>query len=80
MSFVTFKNKSLTKYEQRSATRESNVIKYTILGVSLAFFAFFLLLPLIAVFAEGLRKGVEVYFRALIDSGTLSALKLIQLI
>ncbi len=76
MSFVTFKNKSLTKYEQRSATRESNVIKYTILGVSLAFFAFFLLLPLIAVFAEGLRKGVEVYFRALIDSGTLSALKL----
>ena len=76
MSFVTFKNKSLTKYEQRSATRESNVVKYTILGVSLAFFAFFLLLPLIAVFAEGLRKGVEVYFRALIDSGTLSALKL----
>ena len=76
MKSATFKNKSFTKYEQRSATRESNVIKYTILGVSLAFFAFFLLLPLIAVFAEGLRKGVEVYFRALIDSGTLSALKL----
>lgn len=76
MKTVTFKNKSFTKYEQRSATRESNVVKYTILGVSLAFFAFFLLLPLIAVFAEGLRKGVEVYFRALIDSGTLSALKL----
>lgn len=76
MKTATFKNKSFTKYEQRSATRESNVVKYTILGVSLAFFAFFLLLPLIAVFAEGLRKGVEVYFRALIDSGTLSALKL----
>lgn len=76
MKTVAFKNKSFTKYEQRSATRESNVVKYTILGVSLAFFAFFLLLPLIAVFAEGLRKGVEVYFRALIDSGTLSALKL----
>ena len=76
MKVATFKNKSFTKYEQRSATRESNVVKYTILGVSLAFFAFFLLLPLIAVFAEGLRKGVEVYFRALIDSGTLSALKL----
>ena len=76
MKSATFKNKSFTKYEQRSATRESNVVKYTILGVSLAFFAFFLLLPLIAVFAEGLRKGVEVYFRALIDSGTLSALKL----
>ena len=76
MKTATFKNKSFTKYEQRSATRESNVVKYTILGVSLVFFAFFLLLPLIAVFAEGLRKGVEVYFRALIDSGTLSALKL----
>ena len=76
MKTATFKNKSFTKYEQRSATRESNVVKYTILGMSLAFFAFFLLLPLIAVFAEGLRKGVEVYFRALIDSGTLSALKL----
>jgi sulfate transport system permease protein len=75
MSASVFKP-SLTLYEQRSATRESSVVRRVILTLGLAFFAFFLLLPLIAVFAEGLRKGVEVYFNALIDAGTLSALKL----
>ena len=33
------------------------LVKWTILGIALGFFAIFLLLPLVAVFVEALRKG-----------------------
>ena len=71
-----FTKARLTKFEKRSATQESPWVRYLILTLALSFFAFFLLLPLIAVFTEGLRKGVQTYFEALLDDNTLSALKL----
>ena len=67
---------NLTKFAHRSATQEKPWVRYLILTLALGFFAFFLLLPLFAVFAEGLRKGVQTYFEALIDDNTLSALNL----
>ena len=45
------------RFESRAATREAPWVKWTLIGVSLAFFALFLLMPLIAVFVEALRKG-----------------------
>ena len=71
-----FTQSRLTKFEKRSSTQESPWVRYLILTLALSFFAFFLLLPLIAVFTEGLRKGVQTYFEALLDDNTLSALKL----
>ena len=71
-----FTQSRLTKFEKRSATQESPWVRYLILTLALSCFAFFLLLPLIAVFTEGLRKGVQTYFEALLDDNTLSALKL----
>ena len=71
-----FTQSRLTKFEKRSATQESPWVRYLSLTLALSFFAFFLLLPLIAVFTEGLRKGVQTYFEALLDDNTLSALKL----
>jgi sulfate transport system permease protein len=47
--------------------REPAWVKVVLIGIALAFFAIFLLLPLIAVFAEGLRKGWEAYLAALIE-------------
>ena len=73
---MALNQKNLTKFEQRSATQEKPWVRYLILTLALGFFAFFLLLPLFAVFAEGLRKGVQTYFEALIDDNTLSALNL----
>lgn len=42
----------------------------------LLFFALFLLLPLLAVFVEGLRKGWDVYWQAIMQPDTLSAIRL----
>lgn len=44
--------------------------------LSLAFFGLFLLLPLVSVFTEALRKGFAVYLQAITQPDTLSAMRL----
>lgn len=65
-----------SKYESRPATAEPAWLKWTIIGVSLTFFALFLLLPFIAVFVEAFRKGWPTYIAALSDPDALSAIRL----
>ncbi len=64
------------RFEANAATREARWVKWLVLGVSLTFFVVFLLLPLIAVFFEALRKGWSIYFAALNDPDALSAIRL----
>ncbi len=64
----------------RPATREPAWVRYTLIIVGLAFFAIFLLMPLLTVFVEALRKGVDVYLAALVEPDALSAIKLTLLI
>ncbi|THF65316.1 sulfate ABC transporter permease subunit CysW [Pseudothauera rhizosphaerae] len=64
------------RFETNAATRESPWVRRTILGAALAFFALFLLLPLVAVFFEALRKGWGTYLTALSDADALAAIKL----
>lgn len=65
-----------TRFEINSATCESVLVKWVVIAVSLSFFVLFLLLPLVAVFVEAFRKGVEVYWLSLTDSYALSAVRL----
>ena len=65
-----------SKYEARPATREPTWLKWTLIGVSLTFFVLLLLLPLVAVFVEALRKGWGTYISALADPDALSAIRL----
>lgn len=64
------------KYEDNPATREAPWVRFTLLALGLGFFAVFLLLPLVAVFTEALRKGWALYFSSLADEETLSAIQL----
>ncbi|HEU6454605.1 MAG TPA: sulfate ABC transporter permease subunit CysW [Roseateles sp.] len=63
-------------YQANPATRESPWVRRLLLALGLGFFAIFLLLPLVAVFSEALRKGWAMYFAALADEETLSAIRL----
>lgn len=65
-----------TKFETNPATRESVLVKWIVLGLSLLFFVLFLIMPLASVFVEALRKGVGVYWDALVDPVALAAVKL----
>jgi sulfate transport system permease protein len=56
--------------------RESAWVRWTLILLALAFLALFLLLPLVAVFTEALRKGVEVFLASFQDSDALAAIRL----
>jgi len=51
-------------------------VKWALIGVSLLFLVLFLLLPLVAVFYEALRKGFDAYVNALVDRDALAAIRL----
>ena len=51
-------------------------LRRTLIGLALAFLALFLLLPLAAVFAEALRRGLGAYFAAFHDADALAAIRL----
>ncbi len=65
-----------TRFEKSVATQEPIWVKRTILITALSFFVFFLFLPMLAVFVEALRKGVDVYWQSLSEPDALSAVKL----
>lgn len=52
------------------------VKKWVLIGIALAFLGLFIVIPLIAVFSEALKKGIELYFAALTEPDALSAIKL----
>ena len=64
------------KIAKNRATSESPAVRYSLIAVTLLFLSLFLFVPLAAVFAEALRKGVGVYFAAIIEPDALSAIRL----
>ncbi|MBB3196809.1 sulfate ABC transporter permease subunit CysW [Roseateles terrae] len=68
--------RSAGHYQGNPATREARWVRYTLLTLGLGFFALFLLMPLIAVFTEALRKGWDAYAASLVEPDTVSAVKL----
>lgn len=64
------------KLQSSEATREPSWVKYLLLTIAIVFFVACLILPLIIVFYEAFKQGIEVYFQALIDPDTLAAVKL----
>lgn len=64
----------------RAATADSPALKWTLLVLGLGFLALFLVLPLAAVFAEALRRGVAAYLEAFQDYDTRHAITLTLLV
>jgi sulfate transport system permease protein len=64
------------KVARSRATSESLWVRWSFIALMLAFLTLFLIVPLVAVFTEGLRKGFDAYLAALIDPDALSSIKL----
>ena len=58
------------------ATQEPVWVRWTLIGVALAFLTLFLFIPLVSVFYEALKKGMDVYIAAITDPDALSAIRL----
>lgn len=58
------------------ATQDPRWVRWLLTGIALGFLGFFLVLPLVAVFGEALRRGLGAYFVAVGDADALAAVKL----
>lgn len=67
---------STTVRSARKGTTEAAWVRYTLIGIALAFMFLFLVLPLAAVFTEAMRKGLDAYLEALKDPDAWSAIRL----
>ncbi len=60
---------------QRAMT-EPPIVRRLLIGLTLVFLTLFLFLPLAVVFYEAFRKGLGVYFAAIVDPDALAAIRL----
>jgi len=60
----------------RAATEEPFWVRWALIGLSVSFLTFFLFVPLAAVFAEALRKGLGTYLSSLRDQQAWAAIQL----
>ncbi|MCW5618439.1 MAG: sulfate ABC transporter permease subunit CysW [Nitrosomonas sp.] len=64
------------KVRRTSITQEPAWIRWTLIGLALAFLTLFLFVPLVSVFYEGLKKGTDVYFAAITEPDARAAIRL----
>jgi sulfate transport system permease protein len=62
------------------AIDESPAVRWTLIALAVGFLVLFLVLPLLAVFTEALRRGVAAYFASFADEDTQSAIWLTLLV
>jgi sulfate transport system permease protein len=62
--------------KRRGATDEPGWVRLVLIGLALAFLALFLFIPLILVFYEALKKGVDVYVAAITEPDAVAAIEL----
>ncbi len=72
---VLFKVRPLAGAPLR-ATQDPRWVRWLLTGIALGFLGFFLVLPLVAVFGEALRRGLGAYFTAVGDADALASVKL----
>ncbi len=60
----------------QSATTELPWVRFSLIAVALAFLTLFLFVPLVAVFFEAFKKGLEVYWAAITEPDARSAIGL----
>ena len=68
---------SVTRTPERPGHRtESAAVRWLLIGVALLFLGLLLVLPLITVFAQAFKKGIEVYVASLRDPDAVASIRL----
>jgi sulfate transport system permease protein len=65
-----------TRSNSQTSLDESKVVKYLLIGTAIAFLSIMLVVPLITIFAEAFRKGIEAYFNSFTNEYVIQAIKL----
>jgi sulfate transport system permease protein len=67
-------------HDPPSVTTEGAPVRVALIALALAFLALFLILPVVVVFSEALRKGLTVYLATFADPDAQSAIRLTLLV
>jgi sulfate transport system permease protein len=65
-----------TRSNSQTSLDESKVVKYLLIATAVAFLSIMLVVPLITIFAEAFRKGIEAYFNSFTNEYVIQAIKL----
>ncbi|RJG44509.1 MULTISPECIES: sulfate ABC transporter permease subunit CysW [unclassified Mesorhizobium] len=71
---------SRARENRASAINESRTTRWILMALAFGFLAIFLLSPLVLVFAEAFKRGIEPYTEALVDRDTVAAIRLTLLV
>ncbi len=66
--------------QNKAIIPDKTITRYFLISLAFIFVSLFLFLPVITIFSEALKKGIGLYFLALLDPDTLSAIKLTFLV
>ena len=69
-------SRTVTPPQITRATEEPRWVRWTLIGLALAFLTFFLFIPLALVFTEAFKKGLGTYVAAITDPDAWSAIRL----
>src|ERR1700720_3279470 len=64
----------------RSAIREPDGVRIALIALAVLFLGIFVLIPLLAVFCEALKKGLGLYLASFNDSAAIAAIQLTLLV
>jgi len=67
-------------YQHTRPTTERRWIKWTLIGIAVLYMALIIALPLLIVFVEALKKGIDVYLQSFDDRQSLAAIQLTLLV
>jgi sulfate transport system permease protein len=59
---------------------EGRLVRWTLIALAVGFLVLFLVLPLLAVFTEALRRGADAFFASFDDADTQAAIRLTLLV
>ena len=76
MAGITKSKLTAARSKSRRGIEEAPAVKWTLIGIALAFTLVFLLLPLVNVFVQAFAKGWDAYITALTHPDSWSAMKL----
>jgi sulfate/thiosulfate transport system permease protein len=65
-----------TRSNSKTSLDESKLVKYLLIGTAVAFLMIMLVVPLITIFTEAFRKGIEAYFTSFSNEYVIQAIKL----
>jgi len=67
-------------HDAHDVRQEPRLVRWLIIALAVLFLSLFLVLPLVTVFAQALARGLDAYFKALLEPDALAAIRLTLLV